>query len=219
MPESIDSYIRTRAQTLGLNLSDVCRVAGMSRQTLYSLAEVPNKLPNLKTVVSLAEVLRVHPLRLLHLIFDQVPVAKPIKSPNQGRDVSAFVQDVTFPDGSLVLPNQVFVKTWEVQNVGHVPWEGRYLQCMDEEIVVSTRTGEVLQLAHNLRPTTQRVPVPFAKPGDSVDISVEFTAPNPHGTILSYWKSIFADGTLCFPKAQGLWVKVQVSSFTSGASE
>jgi Ig-like domain from next to BRCA1 gene len=216
MTETLDSYIRNRANALGLNMSELCRKGKISRQSFYSLAEVPSKLPELKTIISLAEVLQVHPLRLLHLVFDKVPVHHSARPSARG-DKSAFVADVSFPDGALVLPNQTFTKTWELQNVGKVAWENRFLQCMDEEIVVTSRTGEVLELAQNLIPSAQRVALPYTKAGDKLSVSVSFTAPSQPMTVLSYWKSVFEDGSLCFPKAAGLWCKVRVTALADTA--
>ena len=33
-----------------------------------------------------------------------------------------YLEDVTYPDGSVVLPGKEFVKTWRVVNNGVVPW-------------------------------------------------------------------------------------------------
>ena len=126
MPETVESYMRARANELNFSLAEVCRRAGISRQTLYSLSQVPQKLPSLQTVVSLADVLQVHPMRLLQLIFDDLPVAQRLKQRQKRGDRSAFVQE-TIPDGTLVLFGEQFSKTWELQNVGRIAWEGRYL--------------------------------------------------------------------------------------------
>ncbi len=180
MKESLDSYIRARAKELGMNLTELCLRAGISRQTLYSLNEVPHKLPALQTVVSLADVLRVHPLRLLQLVFDEVPMAQQVKQKQTRGDHSAFVQE-TIPDGTMVLYGARFTKMWELQNTGSVPWEGRYLQCVDEEIVVFTRSGESLQITENLIPAQRRIPVPYTPPKSAVQLRVEFTAPRMPG--------------------------------------
>ncbi|MCX7277097.1 MAG: NBR1-Ig-like domain-containing protein [Burkholderiales bacterium] len=217
MQETLDGWMRQRARELGLNLSALCKQAGIGRQTLYDLACIPDKLPSMQTVVALADVLQVHPLRILHLVFDAVPINPAVKRAQQQGDRSAFVRDVTAPDGALVLPGQRFTKTWELQNAGNVPWQGRFLQCMDEEVVVATRTGETLHLAHNLVPASSRIAVPTTAPGATVQLSVELTAPQTPGTVLSYWKSVFADGTLCFPDSVGVWVKVRVNTCTQGA--
>ena len=148
----------------------------------------------------------------------QVPKREPADPDIERGDHSAFVQE-TIPDGTLVLFGQRFTKTWELQNVGRVPWEGRYLQCMDEEIVVYTRLGEKLTITATLTPTLQRIPVPTTPPGAGVKLTVGFTAPKMAGTFISYWKSVFEDGSLCFPKAQGLSVSVRVTTLATGAFE
>jgi transcriptional regulator with XRE-family HTH domain len=218
MPESLARYIRSRSNELDLSVSEVCRKAGVSRQTLYSLNQVPDRLPTLQTLVTLAEVLHVHPMRLLQLLFDEVPISTRAKKSHKRGDESAFVRDVSYPDGALVLPHQRFIKTWELQNTGQIAWENRFLLCQDEEVVVYTRTGETLVLAHNLVPSGKRVAMPFTVPGATVQLSVEFTAPGLPCTVLSYWKTVFEDGSFCFPESRGLWAKVRVSTMTTGAS-
>jgi Ig-like domain from next to BRCA1 gene len=218
MKETLESYIRTRANEQALSLTEVCRRAKISRQTLYTLGQVPHKLPALQTIVSLAEVLHVHPLRLLQLVFDELPLALPVKRRQKRGDQSVFVQE-TIPDGTLVLYGQRFTKTWELQNVGRLAWEGRYLQCMDDEIVVTSLTGGSLHICDNLIPAAKRIQVPTTLPGKTVQLSMEFTAPAMPGTFISYWKSYFADGTLCFPSSQGLSVKVRVNTMATGAFE
>ena len=90
---------------------------------------------------------------------------------------------------------------------------------MDEEMVVYSRSGEILRLAQPLQPVVPQVPVPTTQPGETVQLSVEFTAPNSPGTVLSYWKMVFADGALCYPAARGVWVKVLVTALAAAGSE
>ncbi len=212
MKETLSRYLRVRASALGLTLSDVCKQAGLSRQTLYSFDEIPRKLPELKTLVALSGVLQVHPLRLLQLIFDEVPLHAATTRRHKRGDKSTFVRDVSIPDGTPVMPGERFVKTWESQNIGNVPWDGRFLQCIDEDIVVYQKSGERLNIAGRLTPQSERVAVPFTAPGAKVQISVEFVAPSSPGTLVSYWKTVFEDGKECFPNSLGLWVKVNVVS-------
>ncbi len=218
MTNPLDTYIRQRCRERGLSLSALCREAGISRQTLYDLALNHAKLPTLPTVVAVAGVLGVHPMRLLQLIFDATPVA-----PDRGAgarkpgDRSAFVRDVNYADGDLVLPGQRFVKTWELQNVGSVPWVGRALVCQDETLTVLLATGDQMALAPNLLPDAPQVAVPDTVPGDLVQISMGFTAPAAPATVLSYWKLVNADGSFSFPGARGVWVKVRVTSLATSA--
>ena len=214
--ETIDSYVRARTRELGLNQAELARRAQISRQTLHTLCQSGAKLPNLSTVVALAGVLEVHPMRLLHLLFDAASMHPRARRTNRG-DRSAFVRDVTYADGELVLPGDRFTKTWELQNVGSVPWEDRFLECQDEELLVYQRSGQAMHLAPNLIPAAQRVPVPLTLPGEKVELSMQFTAPDAPATVLSYWKMTFAGGSFCFPPARGVWVKVRVSSLAHAA--
>jgi hypothetical protein len=216
MSAPIETYVRQRASALGLSLSEVCRRSGMSRQTLYSLGQ-HGKLPTLSTVVNLADTLQVHPMRLLQLLFDELPLHHTPVLQALREDRSAFGRDVTVPDGSLVFQGEQFTKTWEIHNAGNVHWVDRVLRCMDDEIVVYSRSGEQLNLAPNLQPLVQHIPIPNTAPGKAVTLSVDFVAPMAPCTVLSYWKMCFADGRLCFPDSRGLWVKVTVNTLATSA--
>lgn len=219
MPETLESYVRERARTLGLTHTELCRRAKLSRQTVHTLTSQSGKLPTLQTVVALAQALQIHPIRLLQLVFDEHPPmpGSSKADPCRSGDQSAFVRDVSYADGELVLPGQRFVKTWEMQNVGKVAWTDRFMQCQDEDLIVQTRNGSVMRIADNLLPSSCLIAVPPTAPGQTVQISVAFTAPLKPGTVMSYWKSVFADGTHCFPSAAGLWVKVRVSTLATAA--
>lgn len=220
MKETLGTYVRNRAKALGITQIELCRQAGISRQTLHSLTSDRQKLPTLQTLLVLAKALQVHPIRLLQLLCDDHPeLIAPRRHQRQRGDQSAFVSDVSYPDGELVLPGQRFTKTWEIQNVGDVVWADRYLQCMDEDIVVYTRSGEQLHLAQSLKPAVPRIPMPTTLPGQSVRLSVDFTAPSMPCTVVSYWKSVFADGAPCIPSGSGVWVKVVVTSLATSAPQ
>lgn len=213
---TIDDFIRKQARELGLNVSKVCKKAGISRQTFYLLAK-RQQYPDLKTMVQLAGVLRVHPMILLQIVFEGLAVAESIQLPSDTADKSAFIDDVTYPDGAPVPAGSVFVKTWVMQNVGSVPWVGRVLRCCDDDLLVYHKVGGRLEVAQGLVPTVTEIPVPTTEPGEKVTMSVEFTAPKLPGTVLSYWKSFYSDGTPCFPDGSGVWAKVRVTSVFSGA--
>lgn len=218
--QNLQAYVEERSAHLGLSRTEVCRRAGISRQTLLTITAADARLPTLNTVISLARVLQVHPIRLLQIICDaHVPPSMRGRGVAMQGDLSAFVRDVTFADGEVVMPGQRFVKTWKMQNVGQVVWQDRSLQCMDEDLVVHSRSGESLVLASSLRPTNNRIEVPTTHPGETVLLSAEFTAPMAPGTVMSYWKSFHADGSLCFPDARGLWVKVLVMSLTPARAD
>ena len=116
-------YLRERCAQHGLSSSELARRAGKSRQTLLSISTAGGRLPAIETLVDPALVLQVHPLRLMQLVFEDMPLlARQSKAFKQRGDKSAFVADVTIPDGRLVMTGSSFTKTWAVQNMGTVPW-------------------------------------------------------------------------------------------------
>lgn len=197
-------------------MAELARQSKTSRQTLLSIGELGARLPQIETLVKLALALCVHPMRLFHLVFEdyRLPVQHERQFKGRG-DQSIFIGDVTIPDGEVVYAGTRFTKVWEVQNIGTTPWIGRYLNCMDDELVVSAGSGEQLWSFGRLRPVVDRILVPDTAPGDVVRMSVDFVAPDMPCTSISYWKSVFADGSLCFPDSLGLTCKVRVMTMRS----
>lgn len=214
----IDAFIRKRSRELDISLSRLCKLAKISRQTLYGFSKL-DSYPDLKTVVRLARALSVHPMILLQIIFDGLAVSENLDLPKDNSDRSVFLADINYPDGYPVLAGSTFTKTWEIQNVGDVPWVGRMLKCCDDDLMVLYKQGGSLQIAQNLVPKESFIPVPDTMPGETVQLSMEFTAPELPGTVLSYWKSFFPDNTPCFPNSTGLWVKVRVEKIFSTKHE
>lgn len=212
----LEIFIRKRCDELGMSLAEMCRSAGISRQTLYDCWAV-DRYPSTQTMVALSWTLKVHPLCLQELVFSNVLLPEDATGYRPG-DRSAFVSDPTHPDGDWVIAGERFTKVWRLQNVGRVPWEGRSLSCQDEEVVVySRREANPLRLAPPLIPEATRVPVPDTPPGETVDIAATFLAPDAPGTVLSYWKMTDADGKICFPEARGVWVRLTVIAPTMAA--
>jgi len=81
---------------------------------------------------------------------------------------AGFVKDVTIPDGTVFSPGAKFTKTWRLINQGTCTW---------------TETYELVFVKGNAMsaPASQKINK-VVKPGETVDISVELTAPNAPGT-------------------------------------
>ena len=109
--------------------------------------------------------------------------------------------DETYPDNSEVAINQEFTKTWVLQNTGDVVWENRYLVNIDEE------TKDDLGY---LKPKLKKIPIPKVNVGETVEISVDLTAPKIEGTMRSTWKMFDDKGDFTFPNAQGIYCQVRV---------
>ncbi|MFO1327843.1 MAG: NBR1-Ig-like domain-containing protein [Rubrivivax sp.] len=212
---ALGRFLRTRASELRMTLAEVARLAGVSRQTLYSMSRT-GQLPEMQSLVNLSTALEVHPLKLMQLVFEDYPL--PVRTQNRQRqrgDQTIFLQDVTIPDGALVMAGSRFTKVWEVQNVGTEAWVDRYLACMDDQIDVrAVHSGERMPVIAQLVPVERRIAVPSTPPGAVVRLAVEFVAPAIPATCVSYWKSVYADGSLCFPEAVGLSCLVRVVTMT-----
>jgi transcriptional regulator with XRE-family HTH domain len=113
-------------------------------------------------------------------------------------DSSAFVRDVTYPDGSTVTVGQRFAKTWEIRNTGAVLWHARYL----------TRQGAN---GPGLCALPAMTPIPDTRPGQTVQITVMITAPSLPGSCRVDWKMTDADGRYYFPQLQGLFMIINVA--------
>lgn len=213
-------FIRQRADALDISLTELARRAKKSRQTLYALADFQERLPQMETLIDLALVLDVHPLRLIHLVFEDCRLPTRHAQSHRARgDKSIFVADITIPDGTVVAAGSQFTKVWALQNVGTVAWENRFLQCMDDEVSVYAGNGQRLPVAAGLRPAQVRVAVPLTQPGETVQVAVDFQAPALPCACVSYWKSVFADGSFCFPGSVGLSVQVRVLSMTAAGGQ
>jgi hypothetical protein len=80
--------------------------------------------------------------------------------------------DVNIPDNTIMSPGQDFVKTWKIKNTGACTWGAGY------ELVFSY--GE--EMNGEAQPLGAAV-----APGQEVDVSVQFTAPELAGSYFSFW--------------------------------
>lgn len=200
-------FIAQRAKALDLNVTELTKQAGISRATWYRFLHSEIEEAKLSTLIRLADVLQVTPLRLLRTYFRG-------KELRQKFD-SGFLEDVTYPDNSLVQVGEAFDKTWAVENTGIHAWVGWYLQCADAFVDLSvalTTTREPLKLQYGLRPHTMRIPIPVVQPNEQVQLTVRFTAPIVPGTYISYWKTVDEQGEWVFPEKIGLNCTVKVVS-------
>ena len=97
------------------------------------------------------------------------------------RECASFVSDVTIPDGSYIAPGAAFTKTWRIRNNGTTTWTTNY------RLVFVSGTQMSAQNSVNL---------PYnVGPGQTVDISVQMTAPTTSGSYKSSWMLVNESGT------------------------
>jgi hypothetical protein len=102
--------------------------------------------------------------------------------------------DVNIPDGTSMSPGQDFVKTWKVKNSGSCTWDANY------KLVYA---GYADKMSGQWQPLTQVV-----QPGQEVELSVQFKAPDQIGEYLSAWQMSNPRG-ITFPAAIYVEIIVQ----------
>lgn len=93
----------------------------------------------------------------------------------------------TVPDGTRVVRDQPFEKTWEIRNSGERPWHDRWL----------TRQGAPGTPGWLRSPS--REPVPTAAPGEVVTVRMPLQAPSQVGASTAYFKLTDEAGRLYYP--------------------
>jgi len=97
-------------------------------------------------------------------------------------DDSDFVSDVTIPDNTNEAAGADFTKTWRLRNSGTCTWTSDY------DIVFFD--GNIMG-----GPTSDNLPGSVA-PGNTIDLSVDLTAPSSNGTHKGRWQLRNARGVL-----------------------
>jgi len=194
---------------LNLNRSQLVKRAGISRQTLYKLLNAEIEEAKLSTLVKLSHALQLHPLDVIRVYFNACTLT------SAQADNTGFIGDITYPDNSIVAPNQIFTKIWAVKNIGNRVWKNRKLVCVDKEISISVN-GDAnfnMEKERGLIPLSSEIEVPVTQPDETIELSVQFKAPSYPCTTISYWKSIDAEGNFIFPEKEGLSCLVNVVAF------
>jgi hypothetical protein len=86
---------------------------------------------------------------------------------------AAFITDVTIPDGTDFEPGEDFTKTWRLRNTGSCTWNSNYELLFKDGDAMSGPASKDLNGS--------------VAPGETVDISVDLTAPNSEGSYEGFW--------------------------------
>jgi len=120
-------------------------------------------------------------------------------------DWAQFIKDVTVPDGTTYAPGATFQKRWRLKNIGTCTWTTSYALVFDS----GTQMGA---------PSAVNFPTSVA-PGQTVDLTVNLTAPSAAGHYFGYFKLrnasnvIFGIGSTA---NKAFWVEINVGSSTTG---
>lgn len=136
-------------------------------------------------------------------VVNGLTVAPSTTPPPAACDRAQFVADVTIPDGTAFAPGATFSKTWRLKNVGTCTWTTSYSLVFD--------TGEKMGGADSVNLSKS------VAPGQTVDVSINLTAPSAAGTYRGYWKFANANGVRFGIGSDGTkswWVEIKVAGPT-----
>ena len=142
-------------------------------------------------------------LLLFALVLSALPAAAlpaSVSAAQACTDRAQFIADVTVPDGTRYDPGATFKKTWRLKNVGTCTWTTSYSMVFD--------TGERMGASASV---TFPSSVP---PGQTVDLTVDMTAPSAAGHYIGYWKFKNAAGALFgigVNANRSWWVEINVT--------
>ena len=183
------------ASLLACNLS-----ASMSREQVATLAAATIEAVNATRAAQAIELPTEAPPPPTETPIPGSPTPVP-PSPTPGiagcTDIAGFVADVTIPDDTAIDAGDGFVKTWRLRNNGTCTWTSSYSLVFDHGDKMGGADAQ---------------PLPGAvAPGNTVDLSVNLTAPNTAGTYQGFWKLRNNAGVL-FGLAgnQAFWVRIAV---------
>lgn len=94
-------------------------------------------------------------------------------------DNSAYVSDVTIPDGTTIAAGEAFTKTWSILNTGTCTWTTDYTIAY---VSGNDMDGEATALTESVAPN------------ESISISVDLVAPSSTGSYTGYWRMYNTDG-------------------------
>jgi uncharacterized protein YkwD len=114
---------------------------------------------------------------------------------------AAFVADVTVPDNAVINAGEAFTKTWRVSNTGTCIWASDYALSYYSE---------------NAMGAPASVPLGITYPGETLDISVQLTAPSSPGTYRGNFVIKNAEGLIMqVDEDSRLWLIIKVENTAS----
>lgn len=108
----------------------------------------------------------------------------PTTIPPSTCDKAQFIADITVPPGTVMLPGAMFVKTWRLMNVGSCTWNTSYQLIFRSGVYMGPSI-----------PNSFSLPV-SVQAGQTIDISINMTAPYWAGSQRGYWMFRNANGAL-----------------------
>ena len=107
-------------------------------------------------------------------------------------DNSAYIEDITIPDGSLLAPGETFVKTWAIRNTGFCTWKDSYNVLLYDG---NSMSGQETEIGKTIAS------------GKETKISISLIAPDSEGIYKGTWIMTNEHGT---PFGMSFYVQISV---------
>jgi transcriptional regulator with XRE-family HTH domain len=186
----LSSYLQRRMKELKLSNIEVARRAKISRQTWHRLLKNDMNESKLSTLMGVSQALDIHFMHLLRLHF------------NHQENSDSAVKHQIMPPVELGLNNHLqmqdermchvgesFIKTWRVINLGKKNWQGMKLLCLDPDTRSEAYPNGLCLIAKE-----REIAIADTKIGESIEVSVQLTAPDTPGRIISDWQIVDNEG-------------------------
>lgn len=108
------------------------------------------------------------------------PTAKPVVEDALADD-AIYVEDVTYPDGTIVKPGSTITKIWKVKNIGQNTWKTAYRLAYLEGLQ-DAKGMLYIHLPYGIRPN------------EMMELPVDFNVPLGEGRVTSYWRLVNYEG-------------------------
>jgi len=108
-----------------------------------------------------------------------LPPTPTVPGPGNCTDVLSFLDDITLPDGSVVVTGSSLDKRWQVRNNGTCDWGAGY--------TLRPTSGEPLGVADDQ-------PLPDTAAGSIAVIQIQLTAPDTAGNYRTSWRAYNSSG-------------------------
>jgi uncharacterized protein YkwD len=113
------------------------------------------------------------------------------------KDSAVMIQDVTVPDNALMPRGEKFTKTWRFMNNGKCNWSG---------YTIAFYAGDRME-------SPDSAAVPQTDAGQTVDVSVELTAPSIDGAYTGFYVLKNASGEILpIGTEQTFWLKILIGN-------
>ncbi len=96
---------------------------------------------------------------------------------------SAFMGDITIPDGTIMKPGTDFTKTWAIKNIGTCKWALGY-----SFVFVAGDKMDGYDIKFQSGAGVKKMILPVVNPGETVNIDIEMTAHLAEGEYTGCWR-------------------------------